>query len=96
MNKKKLNSLGVVSLTIKGTKMTKDEKIKELELEIARLNGVVEGMKANPYRLYPSYPVINPQPYQQPFWYQTYCGGSTSPATVPLSGTTVTGTSYGN
>lgn len=75
--------------------MTKDKKIKELELEVARLKGVVEGMRtANPYYLYPPaplQPVIRPYPY----WYQTYCGapmsgGSTAQFTAtPNSATTV-------
>lgn len=57
--------------------MNKENKLKELELEIARLKGVIEGMKANPYHMYPrTYPAANP--YQAPFWYQTYCGGNTS------------------
>ena len=60
--------------------MTKDEKkIHELELEVARLKGVIEGLKADPYRLYPRpypYPVVTP--YPQPFWYQTYCGGGST------------------
>lgn len=79
--------------------MTKEDKIKELELEVARLKGVIEGMKTNPYRLYPSYPA---HPYTPPFWYQTYCGGgggggvSTSPATVPYNnGTSSTTANFG-
>lgn len=69
--------------------MTKDEQIKKLELEIARLNGVIEGMKADPYRLYPRpypVPVPTPYPYQSPFWYQTYCTGTTTPAIVSTTG----------
>lgn len=68
--------------------MNKDQKIKELELEVARLNGVIEGMQKDPYRLYPRpYPMPYPVPYQNPFWYQTYCGnnqmfGVTTPAIV--------------
>lgn len=77
--------------------MNKDEKVRELELEVARLKGVIEGMRtADPYRLYPRpypYPVVNP--YPQPFWYQTYCGapmsgGSTAQFTAtPNTATTV-------
>jgi len=76
--------------------MTKDEKIKELELEVARLNGVIEGMSrakpVNPY-IVPYY--TNPNP----FWYQTYCDnrtyGVTTPATVPYSSGTSTTADFG-
>jgi hypothetical protein len=57
--------------------MTKDEKIKELELEVARLNGVIEGMKANPYYLYPrptTAPYTPPLHPANPWWQQqVYC-----------------------
>lgn len=76
--------------------MKSEDKIKELELEVARLKGVIEGMRtADPYRLYPRpypYPVVNP--YPTPFWYQTYCGtpmsgGSTAQFTAtPTTATT--------
>lgn len=70
--------------------MKNEDKIKELELEVARLKGVIEGMRtANPYYLYPPapiQPVIRPYPY----WYQTYC--TTNPATVATTGYLATGT----
>jgi hypothetical protein len=67
--------------------MTKDEKIRELELEVAKLNGVIEGMqKADPYRLYPRpYPAPTPSPYVNPFWYQTYCDNKTYMVTTPAT-----------
>ncbi len=78
--------------------MTKDEKIRELELEVARLNGVIEGLKSDPYRLYPRpYPVPTPAPYINLFWYQTYCDNKTYTVTTPavVSNTTVgTNTSW--
>lgn len=77
--------------------MTKDEKIKQLELEVARLNGVIEGLKSDPYRLYPlPYPVPTPSPYVSPFWYQTYCDNKTYVVTTPatVSNTTVGATSW--
>jgi energy-converting hydrogenase Eha subunit F len=65
-----------------------EKRIKELELEVARLQGVIEGMKANPYHLYPRpYPVIPapvipvaPYPFNTPVWYQTYCTNNTNEA----------------
>lgn len=72
--------------------MTKDEKIKELELEVARLKGVVEGMKtADPYRLYPR-PFPQQYPVPAPYWYQqVYCGGSTDQFTATPNITATTG-----
>ena len=76
--------------------MNKDERIKELELEVARLKGVVEGMRtANPYHLYPR-PAPLPYPYYpQPVWYQTYCTSGVQNATTGYLATD-TGTHYGN
>lgn len=72
--------------------MNKDDKIKELELEIARLKGVVEGMRtANPYYLYPPIqPVIRPYPYT-PYWYSSTttnvpCATSSSTSTTATTG----------
>ena len=65
--------------------MKTEDKIKELELEVARLKGVIEGMTK-----------VNPIPYPIPYYPRAYpytwC--STTSDNAPLSGTTVTGTSY--
>ena len=70
--------------------MDKDKKIRELELEVSRLKGVIEGMRSAPYQVIPRpYPVINPAPYPypQPFWYQTYCTSNTVGQSTPAIGT---------
>ena len=73
--------------------MNKDDKIKELQLEIARLQGIIEGMqKADPYRLYPRpypVPVVTPYPYYPPVWYQTYCTNTVNSGAIAATNTTV-------
>lgn len=59
-----------------------EDKIKELELEVARLKGVIEGMnKMNPMP-YPIPYVTQPYVRPYPYWYQTYCTSGTAQATT--------------
>lgn len=70
--------------------MKAEDKIKELELEVARLKGVIEGMKTPYVRTLPVYPGYPNYPHWPNVWY------STSPATVPYNnGSTSTTANFG-
>jgi len=73
--------------------MKTEDKIRELELEIARLKGVIEGMKTPYVRTLPVYPSYPSYP-NYPHWPNVWC--STSPAVVPYTnGTTSTTANFG-
>lgn len=72
--------------------MDQEAKIKELELEIARLKGVIEGMSKNvvyPVRTYPVYPTYPTYP-NWPHFYST-----TTPGTINCGTSTAATTSTG-
>jgi len=62
--------------------MDNSERIKELELEVARLKGVIEGMKQPLYgiRTTPVYPTYPPYYYNPPFY--TTCTSGTALAST--------------